>query len=762
MKLLTIAESIRLLHPAGVFELRLLGAGIVAGVFDDPDKAEAAVAPYDGEVAGCYITLNPVAGRPVSNQLAKVRGGGTVADKDIDRRAWLLVDFDPDRKDPATGETLFERDPKTGEVVKGKDGKPKKLKCPSTDEELAVALARRDQVAAWLGGRAWPQPATGLSANGGHLLYRLDLPNDDEATRLLASVLRALADRFGDDLVEVDTSVFNASRITKLYGTIAKKGTATEARPYRRSYLDPPTGELVVVDRRLLEELAVEAPPEESTKTNLETVEVETKGEIVEWDKAAKDRGEGDPPLFDLDDLKRKNPIVAVARDLGLQLKAQGSKGNFVARCPAHTDEGRPNFTLNDGKGGVCFSCGFKADAIGLVAKVKGYTTGEAIRFLAARVGLKPVEKLGNKEGVKGGEVYPKTAALPPDPSPYLAGGLGNNAGGNTGDVYPKPPSLKLEDGDSLPYDPAAVTWLSDGRFRVEGADNVIAFYRYHFGGLPKDEAEGHALWNELDRLLAKTHLSPEEGDRASYLAGRVGYRGEFPPVTKATPPTPTRDQVFAALLEYASPLPGDPPHKAAAWLEVDKGLTFETQSRFGLCYLDWQAAAVGMKQRFDNGVLEGLGLLIKGELAFKDHRLLFPFRLWGELVFVQGRNGSQNKNFRFFSPGSPPCPYNADDLVIARETGEPVFICEGLTDTLTLVQSGRLAVGIVGTQGFKTAWVKLFAGLEVYLAFDGDDAGRRAARDVTKLFVAQGLPAPKTIPLPDGQDVTDFFRAKA
>ena len=760
MKPLTIAESIQLLHPTGAFELRLLGAKPVAGVFDDLAKAEAAVAPYDGKVAGCYITLNPVAGRPVLNQLAQVKAGGAVADNEIDRRAWLLVDFDPDRKDPTTGETLFERDPKTGEVVKGKDGKPKKAKCPSTEEELRAAFARRDQVAAWLGGRGWPQPATGLSANGGHLLYRLDLPNDEDVTRLLASVLRALAARFGDDLVEVDTTVFNASRITKLYGTIAKKGKATEARPYRRSYLDPPTGELVVVDRRLLEDLAAEAPPEESTKTHLETVEVETKGEAVEWEKAAKDKGEGDRLFFDLDDLKRMNPIVAVARDLGLQVKAQGSKGNFVARCPAHTDAGRPNFTLNDAKGGVCFSCGFKADAIGLVAKVKGYSTGEAIRFLAARVGLKPVEGLENKTGGKGGETYPKAAPLPPDPSPYLAGGLGNNDGGNTGEAYPKPPSPRATEGDGLPYDPAAVTKLEDGRFRVEGGENVIAFYRYHFGGLPKDEAEGHALWNELNRLLAKPHLSPEEGDRASHLAGRVGYRGGFPPVTKPAPPT--RDQLFAALLEYASPLPGDPPHQAAAWLEADKGLSFETQAAAGLCWLDWKTAAEEMKQRFDLATLEKAGLLAGGDLAFHKHRLLFPFRLRGEVVFVQGRNWSPDKNFRFFSPGSPPCPYNVEDIYFAKENGEPIFICEGATDTLTLSQSGRLAVGIVGTQSFKPSWAKAFAGLEVYLAFDGDDAGRKAARDVTKIFVAQGLPAPKTIPLPDGQDVTDFFRAKA
>ena len=41
---------------------------------------------------------------------------------------------------------------------------------------------------------------------------------------------------------------------------------------------------------------------------------------------------------------------------------------------------------------------------------------------------------------------------------------------------------------------------------------------------------------------------------------------------------------------------------------------------------------------------------------------------------------------------------------------------------------------------------------------FDGDRAGREAARKVADLFVAQGLPAPRIVPLPDGQDVTDYF----
>ena len=67
--------------------------------------------------------------------------------------------------------------------------------------------------------------------------------------------------------------------------------------------------------------------------------------------------------------------------------------------------------------------------------------------------------------------------------------------------------------------------------------------------------------------------------------------------------------------------------------------------------------------------------------------------------------------------------------------------------------------MGIVGTQGFRREWLKAFEGLDVFLAFDGDQAGRDAAVKVSKLFVDNGLRAPKVVPIPDGQDVTDFFR---
>ena len=49
-----------------------------------------------------------------------------------------------------------------------------------------------------------------------------DLPADDGG--IVERILKALASRFDTDAVTIDTAVFNPSRITKVYGTVAKKG----------------------------------------------------------------------------------------------------------------------------------------------------------------------------------------------------------------------------------------------------------------------------------------------------------------------------------------------------------------------------------------------------------------------------------------------------------------------------------------------------------------------------------------------------------
>jgi len=70
-----------------------------------------------------------------------------------------------------------------------------------------------------------------------HTDYRIELPNNDEARTLLESVLKAVAARFDNPQVKIDQKVFNSSRITKAYGTMACKGDSIPERPHRLSQM---------------------------------------------------------------------------------------------------------------------------------------------------------------------------------------------------------------------------------------------------------------------------------------------------------------------------------------------------------------------------------------------------------------------------------------------------------------------------------------------------------------------------------------------
>lgn len=59
---------------------------------------------------------------------------------------------------------------------------------------------------------------------------------------------------FSDDELKIDTTNFNPSRICKLYGTMARKGSNTEENPHRLSYLLS-NGNPVPTDKIYLEKL---------------------------------------------------------------------------------------------------------------------------------------------------------------------------------------------------------------------------------------------------------------------------------------------------------------------------------------------------------------------------------------------------------------------------------------------------------------------------------------------------------------------------
>lgn len=105
---------------------------------------------------------------------------------------------------------------------------------PATDEELALIEAVADKIIALLDKLKWPEPVVVMSGSGYHLYYKLDgWVSGTENTELIKQVLHCLGDKFDDAHSQVDRSVHNPSRITKVIGTIARKGKASIDRPHR-------------------------------------------------------------------------------------------------------------------------------------------------------------------------------------------------------------------------------------------------------------------------------------------------------------------------------------------------------------------------------------------------------------------------------------------------------------------------------------------------------------------------------------------------
>lgn len=223
-----------------IIELRILNTakGTVSGYFDNPQDLISAATEYSGKVPGVYTTLNPVRKDLLarSSNRVKTHVKTTSANVDILKRRWLGIDVDPVR--------------------------PKDIS--STDEEHKVALDKAKEISTFLKTKGWPDPIHADSGNGGHLVYRIDLPNDEASQDLLRRCLEALDLLFSDERLDIDKSVHNAARIWKLYGTMACKGDSTLERPHRLTRLLEVPPEIKIVNPELLQNLAALLP--EATK----------------------------------------------------------------------------------------------------------------------------------------------------------------------------------------------------------------------------------------------------------------------------------------------------------------------------------------------------------------------------------------------------------------------------------------------------------------------------------------------------------------
>jgi P4 family phage/plasmid primase-like protien len=197
------------------------------GFFDDEHKVLASV-EGDQTYVALWYGLNPLQQLPGGAALNGTLIRSNRSKKDwIARRTRLLIDVDPIRQ--------------YGNA---------------SDAEKAAARSQAAAIRDALKALGWPDPMFCDSGNGFHLVFALDLPNDQASEDLVRGVLLALAAKFDTPEAHVDTGNFESNRLCKFPGSWARKAPATPERPHRQaSVIDCPE-KLQPVPRALLESLA--------------------------------------------------------------------------------------------------------------------------------------------------------------------------------------------------------------------------------------------------------------------------------------------------------------------------------------------------------------------------------------------------------------------------------------------------------------------------------------------------------------------------
>lgn len=257
-----IKKAIEVLKPdRQLYEIRvLLGNGkkktTISGFFKGTDNVEAALKRVAVDKGNVFISLQALNEQCYSMEQHErfVQTDTTASDGDITDYEWFLVDLDPKRKSGIS----------------------------SADSELKLAREKALKIKSFLIERGFSEPIEAMSGNGFHLLFKVNFPNNEENELLYKKCLYVIDSLFSDDEVDVDKSVFNPSRVSKLYGSIARKGANTEERPHRLSKILTVPKQISATERTTLVRLASLLPDDQ--KEDKQKIKKKGSGfDVSEW-----------------------------------------------------------------------------------------------------------------------------------------------------------------------------------------------------------------------------------------------------------------------------------------------------------------------------------------------------------------------------------------------------------------------------------------------------------------------------------------------
>lgn len=215
-----------------ITEIRSFGGTTFSGYYKDIDNAirdiEILESKPDQQI---YFITNAIRedcyGRAQRERLI-MKPKNTTNDEEIVGRKWIMIDLDPKR---ASGVN-------------------------SSNQELEFAHKKAVAVYKFLRDNGFNEPVVCMSGNGYHLMYACRIGVSQETDLLIERFINALAMLFTDEHVDVDKKCKNRARLSKVYGTTAKKGANSEDRPWRTSYIVKAPDEIKINDIEYIKKIA--------------------------------------------------------------------------------------------------------------------------------------------------------------------------------------------------------------------------------------------------------------------------------------------------------------------------------------------------------------------------------------------------------------------------------------------------------------------------------------------------------------------------
>ena len=244
--------------------------------------------------------------------------------------------------------------------------------------------------------------------------------------------------------------------------------------------------------------------------------------------------------------------------------------------------------------------------------------------------------------------------------------------------------------------------------------------------------------------LMAYQNLEFREAIES--LAEQLGIEVPQSAATNAEPAQsrePLREALEEAQAHFLNALRKHPAAVEATEYLKGRGLTGQIARDFGIGFAPpgWDGLTTALKDRVPESVLIDAGLAKRREdgrlFDMFRHRVTFPIHdARGRLIGFGGRAiGDDTPKYlnspetRLFSKGRE--LYNLDRARREASRAGQVLVVEGYMDVIALAQFGvDYAVATLGTAATREHCEKLFrVSHDVVFCFDGDNAGRRAAR---------------------------------